>query len=415
MKSETTILGACPRCGRELLRAFTPDGKVQFRCPSCGGRAVTLPTLRAALGTQGVGAILRAARAGGHAGCRCPECGADMALLKVGCDDAKIEIDVCPRCSTVWCDAGEHEILDPPPVTSAPPTMRELLAKASPEARERFQKAAEEEVPECIDPAGCDLEDVGLDALRLLFGAPTLWRNTRLTTPFFAVLLCLAIPVLHIVGCYRYGFSHGHAISLRPIYWGRPIYWVPSRQMEEQWGFSGIDNFASMLTAPFVQSSGNKALLLAAVLFFVFAVIERRCGHLRFLGLLVVLWASNMGAHILARALGWAQGYYCGFIPMSFGFFAFVLAAFPHVRLDMDFFGGDSSSDSRRRGTRLDLYVGIVLPFLTLFFVMQTASSSYLSMMLLPVAASILVGTVWGLIFTRKPRIRQTDKRKVAS
>ncbi len=235
--------GVCPRCGRELVRAFAADGTVQYRCPSCGGRAVTLPTLRAALGAAGVGAILRAARASEHAGCLCPVCNTGMTLLKVGCEDAKFEIDVCPRCSTVWCDAGEHERLAPPPVEPAPPTLRELLSKASPEARARFQKAAEEEVPECIDPDGCDLGDVVLDALRVIIGAPTLWRNTRLTTPFFSVLLCVAIPALHILSFYRYGSHYNYS-----TFYFYKRFWCISKPMAEQWGFSGCDNFASMLT-----------------------------------------------------------------------------------------------------------------------------------------------------------------------
>ncbi len=157
-----------------------------------------------------------------------------------------------------------------------------------------------------------------------------------------------------------------------------------------------------MLTAPFVQSSGGKSLLIAAALFFVFAVIERRCGHVRFLGLFLALWAANMGAHWLARTLDWTDGYYCGFMPMAFGFFACALAAFPHVRLDMDFSEKRASSPQTWQGTRLDLYVGIILPFFAVFLLWDTSLSAYRSMMLLPTLASILVGTFLGRLFIRK-------------
>lgn len=37
-----------------------------------------------------------------------------MSLLKVGDGKNKLEIDVCGRCLSVWCDKGEYETLTPP-------------------------------------------------------------------------------------------------------------------------------------------------------------------------------------------------------------------------------------------------------------------------------------------------------------
>ena len=105
------MIGICPRCGRELVRSSTPTGKVCFRCPSCGGVAVTLPVLRESLDARSIAALTVAARAAEHAGCTCPGCGGRMTLLKVGDGRDKLEIDVCGRCLSVWCDNGEYETL----------------------------------------------------------------------------------------------------------------------------------------------------------------------------------------------------------------------------------------------------------------------------------------------------------------
>ena len=107
-------IGFCPRCGRELVRGATPTGKVCFRCPSCGGMAVTLPVLRESLDAKSIAALTRSARAAEHVGCLCPGCAGRMTLLKVGDGKDKLEIDVCGRCLSVWCDKGEYETLAPP-------------------------------------------------------------------------------------------------------------------------------------------------------------------------------------------------------------------------------------------------------------------------------------------------------------
>ena len=87
-------IGFCPRCWRELVRGTTPTGKVCFRCPSCGGMAVTLPVLRESLDARRVAALMRAARAAEHVGCLCPGCAGRMTLLTVGEGGDKLEIDV---------------------------------------------------------------------------------------------------------------------------------------------------------------------------------------------------------------------------------------------------------------------------------------------------------------------------------
>ncbi|MGH7819268.1 MAG: zf-TFIIB domain-containing protein [Candidatus Binatia bacterium] len=45
------------------------------------------------------------------AGPSCPACGRNMAAVALG--GARCEVDVCPGCQLVWCDAGELESLGP--------------------------------------------------------------------------------------------------------------------------------------------------------------------------------------------------------------------------------------------------------------------------------------------------------------
>ena len=82
-----------------------------------------------------------------------------MSLLKVGDGKSKLEIDVCGRCLSVWCDKGEYEMLAPPPTTKpGERTMRELLKQTSPEARERYADVLVESLPE---EASLDDFDIG--------------------------------------------------------------------------------------------------------------------------------------------------------------------------------------------------------------------------------------------------------------
>ena len=100
----------CPRCSCELTRDFY-DNIVSFRCPVCGGRAVTMSGLR----TLGVDreniASLWGSAVRGKAKCEicCPECGDPMQVLKVDTGDAVFDIDLCVKCHTLWFDLGELE------------------------------------------------------------------------------------------------------------------------------------------------------------------------------------------------------------------------------------------------------------------------------------------------------------------
>ncbi len=385
-------VGVCPRCGQDLIRGFSPKGKVLFFCPSCGGRAVTLPTLHEALGAQDLAAINRAARAVEHVGCCCPGCGADMTLLKVGTGDAKIEIDVCGRCLTIWCDSGEFEHLCPPqpPSSAAVPTMRDVLIKASPEARERFAASVLNKIPTDVSAADHGLGDVLGDVARLVAGVPTLWRNTSLATPFLSILLCVAIPALQAVVFGLHGANH-------PLsYASRRDFWVITQYMAELWGFSGFDNFSNVLTAPFIQYSGLMSFCLAIMMFPILVVIERRLGFIRLLGVLVSLWGVTLVTHVFAQILHLSDGFYCGFVPIALGVGSFALTVLPDARLNLGFIQGTLLEVSSQNGVRLDLLAGFFLLTLILFLLLGASSRDYLSLMFVPSLTSAFVGVCLG-------------------
>ena len=388
-----TETGRCPRCGRELVRGFSPQGKVQFDCPGCGGRAVTIPVLREGLGPRGVGALAQAARTGERVGCACPGCGQDMTLLRVGVGEARIEIDVCARCLTVWCDKGEFEqvVSASPshPVSSATPTMKEILARASPEARERLAQAALRDLPEDVASTDCGLGDVLEDVARLVAGAPTLWRGTRLATPLASILLCGGIVLLHAVCSLLHG-SHftGYA--------GRRDVMVLTSRMAEAWGMRGLDGMHAVFTSCFVQFSGMTAFSLAFGLLPVLFLLERRLGARRFAGLTASLWLLALVARLVDAACRASHGCACGFIPIALGLCAFAVAAFPDARLKPGALTGWLLGSSLPRGVGLDLYAGVLAFLLLVVQLLGTASRDYLSLQLFELFLLTFAGVVLG-------------------
>ncbi|MDD6030933.1 MAG: zf-TFIIB domain-containing protein [Kiritimatiellae bacterium] len=387
-----TETGSCPRCGRELVRGFSPQGKVQFDCPGCGGRAVTLPVLREGLGARGVGALAQAARTGEHVGCTCPGCGRDMTLLKVGVGEARVEIDVCACCLTVWCDRGEFEQVasaPPEPPAASVPTMKGILAQASPEARERLAQAALRDLPEDVAASDYGPGDVLGDVVRLVAGAPTLWRGTRLATPLVSILLCGGILLLHAVCSLLHGSEFtGHA--------GRRDVMVLTPRMAEAWGLRGLDGLHAVFTSCFVQFSGTAAFCLAFGLLPVLFLLERRLGALRLAGLTASLWLLALVARLGDAACRAAPGYACGFFPIALGLCAFAVAAFPDARLKPGAFAGCVLGISAPRGVGLDLYAGVLAFLVLVLQLLGTASRDYLSLQLGEMFLIVIAGVVLG-------------------
>ena len=374
-------IGICPRCGSELVRSSTPTGKVCFRCPSCGGVAVTLPVLRESLDARSIAVLVQAARAAERAGCTCPGCGGRMSLLKVGDGKDKLEIDVCGRCLSVWCDKGEYETLAPPP-KSRERSMRELLEQASPETHERYADALLESLPEEVSPADFDIGDILRDIARLVIGAPTLWRDVRPVTPLFTILLTLALPIVQACTYYRFHDLQtigGYTIRFHSSY---RDFWYLSASMAEKCGFA-LSAPLNALSFPFVQTSGRMALTCAFLLFLPLAAIERRVGHARFIVLFFTFTAASAIAHALFAAMGLATGYLCGIAPVGLGFLVYCSSAWPdlHIKGSLGL---------------MSIYSGIVGLFLLLFPLLNASVLNFLSCGLGSIAACLTLGAILG-------------------
>ena len=377
------MIGICPRCGRELVRSSTPTGKVCFRCTSCGGVTVTLPVLRESLDVRSIAALTRSARAAEHAGCTCPGCGGSMSLLKVGDGKNKLEIDVCGRCLSVWCDKGEYETLAPPLPKSGERSMRELLAQASPEARERYADALLESLPEDVSPDDFDIGDILRDIARLIIGVPTLWRTVKPVSPIFTILMTLALPVAHV--CIYYQFHDLYAAKYAILFSSTSRYrnfWYISASMAEKYGFD-LSAPLNALTFPFVQTSGGMALSSAFLLFIPLAAVERRIGQARFIGLFFAFVAVSSLAQAFFAILGLTTGYLCGIVPIAIGFLTYTSYAWPDLRI-------------KDRIGLMSVYSGVVGLFLFVFAMLNALARDFLSSGVGPIAACFALGAILG-------------------
>ena len=317
-----------------------------------------------------------------------------MSLLKVGDGNDKIEIDVCGRCLSVWCDKGEYETLaPPPPPKSEGKTMRELLAQTSPEVRERCAAALLERLPEDVSPADFDVGDILRDIARLVIGAPTLWRRVRPVHPLFAILLALALPIAQ--ACIFYLFDDR---SCWRGYYGARDFWRISASMAERCGFD-ISAPLSVLSFPFLQMSGGFALVGALLLFRPLAVIERRAGHARFIGLFLLFVAASALAQTVFVSLGLATGRLCGMAPVALGLIAYSLFAWPDMR-----FKGPLAYMSI-----YTVIVGLIYLFIPMLVVM---ANDYLSYGVGPILACFVLGAALGCRSANTSRGDSCAKRR---
>ena len=306
-----------------------------------------------------------------------------MSLLKVGDGKSKLEIDVCGRCLSVWCDKGEYEMLAPPPTTKpGERTMRELLKQTSPEARERYADVLVESLPEEASLDDFDIGDVLRDIARLIIGAPTLWRTVKPVSPLFTILLTLALPIAQACIYYRLhdlyavgGYTMRFSVRYRD-------FWYISASMAEKFGFA-LSAPLNALSFPFVQASGRMALVCTFVLFLPLAAIERRVGHARFVGFFLAFMAVSALAQALFEAIGLATGWLCGIFPVALGFLAYSSFAWPDLYI--------------KGSVRLmSIYAGIVGLFLLAFPLLEVFVFDFLSFGVGPIAACLALGAILG-------------------
>lgn len=103
----------CPRCGKKLASSHTKSLVHCKTCQSCGGMSVKLPDMKKAFAAESIAAIDELAKAHEQAGCICPDCGSSMSIVRVSSGTKHVEIDVCPKCKTVWYDKDEFEAVAP--------------------------------------------------------------------------------------------------------------------------------------------------------------------------------------------------------------------------------------------------------------------------------------------------------------
>ena len=306
-----------------------------------------------------------------------------MSLLKVADGRNKLEIDVCGRCLSVWCDNGEYEMLAPPPTTKpGEMAMRELLEQTSPEARERYADALMVSLPEEVSLDDFDIGDVLRDIARLIIGAPTLWRTVKPVSPLFTILLTLALPIAQ--ACIYYRFHDLYAVGGYTMRFSATYrdFWYISASMAEKFGFA-LSAPLNALSFPFVQASGRIALICACVLFIPLAAIERRIGHVRFIGLFLAFVAVSAFAQALFEAIGLAAGSLCGISPIALGFLAYSSSAWPDLHIKGSF-------------GLMSIYAGIVGLFLFVFPLLDAFTFEFLSCGVGSIAACIALGAILG-------------------
>ena len=118
----------CPHCSKELERELFRK-KVLFRCPDCGGQYLTISALRGLCSSREmVNRIWRNAMHSQAVGTVCPECRKNMRrALLFPTLNLTLELDVCPKCQSIWFDPSELDCL---PLNEIPED------KLSPEAKE---------------------------------------------------------------------------------------------------------------------------------------------------------------------------------------------------------------------------------------------------------------------------------------
>lgn len=131
----------CPRCS-EKLRSARGSGGISWLCPSCRGRATTLPVLRKLAPKSFVRDLWRASgNEPASPGLKCPSCHHPSRAVDVALVDGVETLDVCRRCHVIWFDAGEFAAVprSPPPLPEAPAGRSKALSPEATRARVAFE------------------------------------------------------------------------------------------------------------------------------------------------------------------------------------------------------------------------------------------------------------------------------------
>jgi Zn-finger nucleic acid-binding protein len=102
---------SCPTCN-VLLQAQTLEGTRLWKCASCGGFAISLPTVRKGLTTETFKNIWQKLSSGQiETGRPCPGCKNPLSVVEAGGKGGVVMIDVCRTCHILWFDDNEFSDL----------------------------------------------------------------------------------------------------------------------------------------------------------------------------------------------------------------------------------------------------------------------------------------------------------------
>ncbi len=190
----------CPICNQGELTEEFYEKKINFHCPNCSGRLMTVPALRSLCGDRKFVDILWQTAKYGYSetGIVCPSCKKNMRKVTLPLCGAGIELDLCCSCQLIWFDPSELERIPlptPEKQKELPEKVRELMALRQVEAEgERLDKALRGSDP------NRDAPDSGWKYIPALLGlpveldAPILKRKPLIT--WGLTVLCLAVFAL---------------------------------------------------------------------------------------------------------------------------------------------------------------------------------------------------------------------------
>jgi len=110
----------CPACNTPL-KAQKPDGVRLWKCASCGGFAISVPTVRKGLAPGTFKKIWQKISSGETTpGRPCPGCRKPLNVVEADAQDGAVMIDVCRSCQLLWFDNEEFSGLPKAEAAASP-------------------------------------------------------------------------------------------------------------------------------------------------------------------------------------------------------------------------------------------------------------------------------------------------------
>jgi len=259
----------CPICSTPL-KTVRQRGGLFYLCPSCHGRAVTLPQIRRVAGDGFATGLMRQINANSTFGSRpCPFCTRQMRVFSA--NNPTMELDACKPCGAVWFDPQEFETVP----EGAPASVGELhLRSAEAYGRYRLETLSNAD-------ASQDLPDETWKWIPAFFGFPVEAETDSLRRlPWFTWSLAVVIALVSLAA-----FHNLEAVVER-------FGFIPA----EAWRFGGLTLLTSfMLHAGVFHLIGNLYFLL------IFGDnVEDFLGRLRYGLLILVATVAGDVVHLLA-------------------------------------------------------------------------------------------------------------------